>query len=152
MTQELKSLSEIIEYAISKEREAQATYSEVAEKARHPSSRTMLAEMAEAEEAHEKALRDLDVSKLPEMPAEKTEDLRIAEFLKEVELKPDSDFQEIIIYAIKREEVARDFYDALAKDCENPDAKKLFELLAEQELGHKRKLETIYDDEVLREN
>jgi len=152
MAQQLKSIAEIIEYAISKEGEAQATYRGAAEKARHPSSRKMLVEMAEAEAGHEKALQSLDVAQLPEMPSEKTEDLKIAEFLDDVELKPDSDFQTILIYAIKREQVSRDFYDAMAKDCDDRDARKLFEMLAEQELEHKRKLETIYDDEVLREN
>ena len=147
-----EKLDEIIEYAIEKERAANALYLEAAGRAKQPSSRRMLTEMAESELAHAEALEALDPSKLPPMPAAPGEDLRIAEFLKDVDLGPDADFQTVLIYAMKREENSRDFYQTMADGQDDPKIKQLFALLSEQELGHKRALEKVYDDEILRWN
>ncbi len=146
------TLHEIIDYAKEAERVAQKIYADAAERARHPGSRKLLTEMAEQEAGHEKALDELDVSNIGVMTITTSEDLRIADFLEDIELKPDGDFQTILIFAMKQEQIARDFYKAMTYRCKNDDEKKLFEILAAQEQQHKATLERIYDDEVLREN
>jgi rubrerythrin len=152
MAKQLGSLRDIIGYATAKEQEAQALYRTASEAARLLSSRNMLLELAQFEARHEQALRELDPTSIPDPPSGRERDLRIAEFLREVDLDPEADFQTILIHAMKREEKSRDFYMAMADNCAAGPARKLFETLADQESRHKKALETIYDDEILREN
>jgi len=146
------TLKEIIDYAITKERLANRMYVLAAEEAKSPSSRQLFKEFADVEARHEHALKELDVSRVPQVSPEKIQDLRIAEFLEDVEIGPDADYQTILIYAMKREQKARDFYEAMADACGNEEARKLFKMLATQEQAHKKRIESIYDDEVLKEN
>lgn len=152
MSLQKMTLDEMVEYAIAKERLAKEMYERAADRAKHPSSRRLFKGLADAEAQHEVALKELDTSHLPETPAEGIQDLRIAEFLEDVEIGPGSDFQTILIYAMKREQRARDFYEAMAESCDSQEAKRLFTALATQEQAHKKTIESIYDDEVLREN
>ncbi len=152
MAERGKSLDEILECAIAKERAAHAIYSRAAEEAKLPSARRLLREMAQTEAEHEKALRNLDIGGFPDRSLEKIEDLRIAEFLKDVDLEPRADFQTILVYAIKREQKSRDFYEAMAEQCNDAGAVKLFKALAAEEQAHKSTLEKIYDDEILVED
>ncbi|MBN2533519.1 MAG: ferritin family protein [Spirochaetales bacterium] len=50
---------------------------------------------------------------------------------------------EILDFAIKREEEARQFYTELAEKVEHPEMKKVFEDFAKEEQGHKKKLELV---------
>lgn len=149
MGDEAKSLREILQYAIAKEGVARAMYANAAEEVKDPSARRLLADLAQAEGRHEKALQDLDASRIPEKAPEDISDLRIAEFLEDVELDAHADLQTVLVYAMKREQKSRDFYEAMANEWQDPEAKKLFATLAAQEQEHKRVLETIYDDEIL---
>jgi rubrerythrin len=47
---------------------------------------------------------------------------------------------------MKREEKALQLYNDLLKEVETDDAKKLFQMLCQEEAKHKLKLETLYDD------
>ena len=147
-----KTLREIIDYAIAKERVACALYSDAAREARLPGPKRMLKELSQTEAEHAKQLKALDLTNIPDAMPEDIEDLRIAEFLKDVDLGPDADLQTILIYAIKREQASRDFYEAMAQKYDDPAAAKLFTALAAQEKEHKKTLETVYDEEILREN
>ena len=152
MGKDVKSLQEILEYAIAKEQVARAMYANASEQAENASVRRVLSGLALAEAGHEKALQRLDISQLPEPAPQRATDLRIAEFLEDVTLDAGADLQTVLIYAMKREQKSRDFYQAMAEQYDDPDAKKLFLRLASEEEGHKRTLETIYDDEILAEN
>ena len=147
-----RTIHDIIEHAKAEERAAQIMYTDAAKNAKQPGSKKLLEEMAQPEAGHERALEALDLTELGELTIHEGHDLRIAEFLADVELEPNADFQTILIFAMKQEQVARDFYKAMTYRCETDEQKKLFELLASQEQQHKLTLETIYDDEVLREN
>ena len=152
MGKDTTSLREILQFAITKERVARALYADAAREAESASARQTLVDLAEAEGRHERALQGLDVTNLPDVTPAGARDLRIVDFLEDVELDADSDFQAVLIYAAKREQKARDFYEAMADSFGDPEAKKLFHLLAAQEQGHKRLLETIYDDQFLAED
>lgn len=51
--------------------------------------------------------------------------------------------EEILNYAIEREQEAHDFYMDLAKKIERPGMKELLVQFANEELGHRRKLESV---------
>lgn len=48
--------------------------------------------------------------------------------------------------AMKREEKALALYNEMLVKTENPEAKKLFQMLCQEEAKHKLALETKYDD------
>ena len=50
---------------------------------------------------------------------------------------------DILDFAIQREQAAHDFYNDLATKMERPGMKKIFVQFAGEELGHKKKLESI---------
>ena len=50
---------------------------------------------------------------------------------------------EILDFAIKREEEAAHFYIELAEKMERPEMKKVFKDFAQEEQGHKKKLESV---------
>jgi len=152
MADDTKSLQEVMEYAIAKEQVARSMYEAAAEEVKSATARRVLEELAEAETGHEKALRGMDLSHIPERTPANIKDLRIAEFLEDVDLDEDADLQTVLVYAIKREEKSRDFYQAMAETCQEAEGKKLFLTLAAQEQAHKHRLEALYDDEILSEN
>lgn len=71
--------------------------------------------------------------------------------LEDTFLSPEADYQEILIYAAKREKETHDFYVELAKKYLDKEIGRIFARLAHEELKHKYRLETEYDDIVLKE-
>ena len=60
-------------------------------------------------------------------------------------------YQEILTYALKTEENAYQLYKAAAGMTEDEWLQKVLMSFADVELGHRRKLEAIYEDRVLTE-
>ena len=56
---------------------------------------------------------------------------------------------EILDYAIEREQEAVDFYQSLSQKMDRPWMKTVFEDFAKEEMGHKRKLEAVKKGELL---
>jgi rubrerythrin len=61
-------------------------------------------------------------------------------------------YQDILILAMKREEQATRLYADMSKKVDDPQLQNLLLTLAREEAKHKNKLETEYDENVLREN
>ena len=78
------------------------------------------------------------------------QDLKIIEYLEDIELSVDADYQQILIYAGKKEKAAHDFYINLATRYVDKQIGNLFARLAKEELKHKYWLEIQYDDVILR--
>ena len=152
MPEKFSTLKEIIDYAVEKEKEAKALYTEAAEKSENKASKEIFKKLADMEAAHEKKLSAMDLDSLGADKGEKIRDLHISEFLKEMALKPDADFQSTLIFAMKREEHSRDFYRQMADSYAGTEAGTVLRKLAEEEQKHKYMLEQIYDDEILNEN
>jgi rubrerythrin len=129
-------------------------YTSAQNKAASPSSKVLLKELVKEEEKHKskilKAMRDPE--KVKEIGSLETEiyDLKIVDYLKDVDLSPDADYQQILIYAGKREKETHDFYMGLAKKYKDTQLGRMFAKLAQEELKHKFKLEKEYDDVVLK--
>jgi len=77
-------------------------------------------------------------------------DLKIVDYLKDASLSPDADYQQILIYAGKKEKTSHDFYIELAKKYGGKQIGELFAKLAREELEHKYKLEQEYDEVILK--
>ena len=155
----MKSLSEltlerVLKLALNMEEQSIKIYTSAQNKASNPSSEVLLKELVKEEEKHKSkiltAIRDPEKVKEIGSLGTKIYDLKIVDYLKDVDLAPDADYQQILIYAGKREKETHDLYMGLAKKYRNKQIGKMFAQLAEEELKHKYKLEKEYDDVVLK--
>jgi rubrerythrin len=146
----------IIEGAVKVEDQSIALYTMALENAKYPSSKVFLKELLEEEKHHKKKLDAIlkDRSKISQLGSSNSEiqDLKIVDMLEDTPLSDEADYEAILVYAAKREKSTYDYYKTLALGFRGTDLGELFSKLAQEELGHKNKLEREYDEYVLSEN
>jgi rubrerythrin len=149
------TLEKVLNTALMMEEGSIQLYTSAQDKVVNPSSKQFLKELVLEEQRHKEnileALRDPD--KIEEIGSSdsKIQDLKIMNMLEEVSLSPEADYQQILIYAGKREKEAHDLYSNLAKTYESKPIGRTFKRLAQEELKHKLRLEKEYDDIILKE-
>jgi len=146
----LNSLEEVLRFAIRKEADAAAFYRMAADRS-NPGVKKMFRELAKEEEGHKKKLEGFDVKKLDRRTVKEAKGLGIAEVVEDVPFSSDMSYAELLRMAIKNEQKSEQLYASTARSVEDGKLRKLLLFLAEQEAGHKKRLETIYDDDVLEE-
>jgi len=142
------TFEDIVREAMRKEADA-ATFYEMASERAKPGVDKMFKELAEEERGHKKMLEELDVTRLKSQQFDEVTDLNIGEYLEDIPYSNDMDYPEILRYAIKSEEKSHNLYLRSAEKCQDPDLKKLFQMLAQEEAKHKLKFEKMYEDDVL---
>lgn len=147
------TLKEILDTATQSEADAYEFYTQALNVVKDPSAKEMLKEFADVELKHKELLENFDLSKIDEQhhKLKEAHDLRIGDYLLDKKVAPNSTVQDIMIHAMKREKKAYEFYDNMSKVVTSVEVKKLFEELAAEELGHKVKIETEYDDVIYKE-
>lgn len=144
---------EIIQFAIDKEQEAIDLYSRMAAQTERASGKILFQELADMERGHKTKLERLDKKYFESQKLKPIQDLKIANYLVDTKLRPDSTYQDILLFAAKREKAAFDLYTDLARVYTAvEDVKKIFEVLAQEEATHKLKLEREYDENIFKEN
>jgi hypothetical protein len=83
---------------------------------------------------------------------QKVQDLKLGDYLVDIEPEGDLTLQDAMIVAMKREKAAYRLYSDLAQKVVDPEMKDLFLGLAQEEAKHKLYFETQYDDQILRDN
>ncbi len=147
------NLKAILEAAITIEEQSHSLYRVAKEKAKHPASKKFLDELADQELEHKEKL--LEIMRNPKQieklgaHTDKIQDLKIVDAMQDQPLSDDASYQELLIFAAKREKVTYDYYNSLAEGLEGTDIGRIFSKLAEEELIHKSKLEKEYDDSIL---
>ncbi len=148
------TLVKVLKLAISMEEESIKLYTSAQKKDFSPGSSQFLQELVAEEEKHKKKISDVikDTSKIKEIGQSEdlVQDLKIVDYLKDVSISEDADYQQILIYAAKREKTTHDFYVELARKYRTNHIGIVFSKLAQEELKHKYKLEKEYDDVVLK--
>ena len=146
----------IIEAAVKVEEQSIALYTMALENAKYPSSKVFLKQLVEEERHHKEKLEAImkDKSKISELGSHggAVQDLKIVDMLEDTPLSEGADYEAILVYAAKREKSTYDYYKTLALGLRGTELGELFNKLAQEELGHKNKLEREYDDCVLTEN
>ena len=149
------TLEKALKLAVSMEEQSIQLYSSAQDKAVNPGSRTFLKELVAEEERHRSNLLQAmeDPEKIEELGTLDTviQDLKIVDTLEDATLSPDAGYQDILIYAAKREKEAHDLYMEMAKKYGQSQIGKMFAGLAQEELRHKYRLEAEYDDIILKE-
>jgi len=149
------TIEKALKIGVTMEEGAIKLYSETAEKVKNLGSKQLLKELAEDERKHrayfQRALENPQIT--VNMGGVKTKilDLKVTDNLIETPLSPDSQYQDILIFAAKSEKTASEFYVALAQKFEDHELGKMWANFAQQELAHKQKIEKEYDDVVLAE-
>lgn len=145
------SLQDVIDFAIEREDAAYELYTRAAELTVSPAARKMFEELAQEEATHKDVFARVDPGKLDELKVCKLPEASIGQYLKEVPFHPQMTYQEILAYALKTEESAYQLYKAAAGMTEDTNLQKTLLAFAEVELGHRRKIEALYDEHVLTE-
>ena len=147
------SFEEVINFAIEKEQEAVDFYIELSKTAKNPGMKPVFLQWSNEEKKHVELLKNIDISSV-ENSGETTGvyNLKIGDYMVDVEPTPDINYQDALIIAIKREEKAFKMYSVLESQTTNEILKKTFNILKQEEAKHKLKLETEYDEYILKEN
>ncbi len=142
------SMDEIIAYAIEKEEEAVAFYTDLSGKQAYASLKETFKNFADEEKKHAKMLKELsqDSSKIEAYEVKNIPDLKISDYMVEIEYQEGMLLSDILRLAMKREEQAVKLYRDLGERSPNPELKKIFQILVQEESKHKLALESMYDD------
>lgn len=145
---EFKSVDEVLKFAIDKEKEAVDFYSSLADKAAQDSLKKVFKNFAKEEEKHAALLSDIsgNKDKIEAYEFKAVADLKISDYMAETEYKEGMPMPDILKVAMKREEKAVALYADLGGKSGSKDAKKVFQILVQEESKHKLQLETMYDD------
>ncbi len=144
-------MEEVLEFAIEKELEAYEFYRDWAGRVDSEAISEVLEEFAGEELKHKKLIEDVRDGKRLLHPNEPVPDLKLTDYFITSEPSSSMDFQNALLIAIKKEEGSIKMYSYLASIQENEELKSLFETLETEERRHKLKLESIYDDNFMKE-
>ncbi len=145
------TLEEVIKFAIEREDTAYRLYKQAAELSTEISSKKMFDELAAEEATHKDVFSKIDQDKAENHRLCTLPESSIARYLADVPFRPDMTYNEIIGYALKTEENAYQLYKAAAGMTDDEKLQKVLMTFADVELGHRRRLEEIYEERVLTE-
>lgn len=149
---EFKDIDEILDFAIKSEEAAHIFYTNWAKKIEKSHISKFFEELAGEELKHKEFILGLKEGKTIKPPAEQVADLKISDYLLDVDASTALNFQDALTVAMHREKEAFKMYNKLSAMTADQNTKNTFLVLAQEEAKHKLRLETIYDEEVLKEN
>jgi rubrerythrin len=149
---EFRTIDDILDFAIKGEQEAVDFYTQLAGQSKSPAIKKVFMEYAEEEMRHKAKLVGIKEGNSFQMSGARLKDLKISDYL--VDVKPSSkmSYEEALIFAMKKEKKAFMLYMKLADEANDPELKKVYQSLAEEESKHKLSFELEYDNYILREN
>jgi rubrerythrin len=144
------TLKDILTFAIDREREAAAFYTECAGMESMSGIKDMLMEFAAQETKHEEMLKSLAsggiVEGIDDYKFVWIKDIKRSNYVVDMEYKPGMPYNEVLMLAAKREEAALALYNELQRNAEDDESRNLFKVLCQEEAKHKLFLETTLDD------
>ena len=146
------NLEEILDFAIEREQEAHDFYMDLAKKAERPGMGGLFSQFAREELGHKAKLENIKKGARSFAPAKKVVDLKIGDYLVDVDPTATLTYQNALILAMKKEKAAFQLYTDLAAETADAEVKQIFEGLAQEEAKHKLRFEIEYDDMILTEN
>jgi rubrerythrin len=150
------TVEEILREAIQGEAESYQLYTNAVDLVQATHIQGLLRELAQEELGHKAALEKMlanpsrlraDVGKLNATPVE---DYKIGDHLVAQPLGPDSSFQDVCIFASKKEKESHELYADLAQQ-NTGEIRDLFEAMAKDELRHKNLVERWYEEVIYQE-
>lgn len=148
----MNTVEEILDYAIDQEQKAADFYESFAMRAEKAGMKKMLLEFAEEEKRHKERLRAVKTGEHKLTPEKEVLDLKVSDYLVEVDASDNISYQDALIFAMKRERAAFELYRDMAAKVEDTNLKQIFLGLAKEESKHKLFFETEYEERVLMHN
>jgi rubrerythrin len=147
------SIEDILDFAIENEVKAAEFYQSAARNEETRGFRALLTDFAEEERRHERLLRAFKADRtcLPGYRFERIRSLKRSDYLVDTPYRPGMNYVQIIRVAMKREEKSNRLYEELALSTDNIEQASFLMRLAQEELRHKKALETSYDDYMARQ-
>ena len=152
MIQEFKTSDDILRFAIGREQESIDLYTGLSGTASNPEMRKVFEQFANEERGHKKRLQNIQSSGQFTFTPKQIQDIRIGDYLIDVEPHPGMSYQEALIVAMKKEKAAFRLYSDLSAKVADPLLRSLFDSLAQEESKHKLRFEVEYDEVVLKNN
>ena len=103
---DMETIEEILEFAISNEIAAAELYKDLAEKTESSAIKKSLLQFSDEERGHQKRLENIKTGNMDFQMKKQIADLKIGDYLVDVELKPGMSYQEILVFAMKKENEA----------------------------------------------
>ena len=148
----MNTIDEILDYAIDQEQQAADFYENLAGRAEKAGMKTILLEFSEEEKRHKQRLLAVKTGEHELTPEQEVLNLKISDYLVEVEASDDISYQDALIVAMKRERAAYELYTDMAAQVPEGHLKEVFAGLATEEAKHKLFFESEYDERVLMDN
>ena len=147
---DFKTLDDILEFAISKEVEAEQFYLSLCEEETLSGNRQTFLDFAKEERKHADLLESLKAGGVVDGVAEYQfkwiKDINRSNLVLDIEYQKGMNYRDILMIAIKREEKALALYNDLLKRSDTEDSQNVFKILCQEEAKHKLALESMYDD------
>jgi rubrerythrin len=144
----LASLNDVLTFAIRREHDARELYLMFRNMVKDPGAKALLEDLANQELGHqnllENALKKGNVELIEGKKAVK--DLHLSDYMVTEDIGPDSTPQNVMMFAMKKEQEAYNMYQMLLGNYEGTEIEGLFSKLAQQELHHKEILEREYEE------
>ena len=148
----MNTVDEILDYAIDQEQQAADFYLNLAGRAEKAGMKQLLLEFAEEEKRHKERLLEVKTGDRELTPEQEVLDLKISDYLVEVDTSDDISYQDALIVAMKKERAAFELYSDMASKIPESHLKQVFVGLAKEEAKHKLFFESEYDERVLQDN
>ncbi len=133
--------------ATQRETEAYEFYSDAARKVSDPNVKDVFLQLAKEEKGHFELLERFRMNPVEIMKiAPPSADWKIAESEDMPTLSTEMKPKDAIALAMKKEQQAVDFYRSLSEVSSTADTRQMFDNLANMELTHKHRLESIFID------
>lgn len=142
------SFDEVVRFAAQKEASSVALYEGASKVAETPEAKAMFEELASEERRHRELLERMSKEAVSKYEMREIPDLKISDYLVDVQFSPNMRYDEILILAMKREAKAVELYKGLQTVSDDPALKKLFQALAQEEVKHKLRLEEEYEEHI----
>ena len=150
---DFENINDVLDFAIAREQGAVDFYTRLSGDVNNKEMRDIFVQFAKEEMGHKGLLMKIKREGKIEIPMQKIVDLKIADYIvPEAKGNATLTYPEALQMAMRREKAAHELYKKLAITINDQTFRQLFESLAQEELKHKLRFETEYDDYLSKEN
>jgi len=138
--------NEILDFAVEREKEAVQYYRDLQKETHFKGQLDFLKELESMELGHIIVIENLRNKQITELEIKHVPNLKISEYLTADLEKLDLTYPNLLIKAMKREELSVKLYTDMSERFPDSSLQQLFQKLASEEAGHKHKFEVLYDE------
>jgi rubrerythrin len=148
----MNTVDEILDYAIDQEQQAADFYADLAERTETAGMKKILLDFSAEEQGHKERLLAVKAGDHELTPEQEVLDLKIVDYLVEVDASEKISYQDALIVAMKRERAAFRLYSDMASKVPESNLKEVLLGLAKEEAKHKLFFESEYDERIMKDN